>query len=145
MFFLAWLWISFHCAFIGIPWVKIYRDSAINTFVNRQRLLIKNGAQVKMGSWKKAADIVRRWWLRRNEQARGGGGECWALALTFQGVWPLNYLQTTAVEWWSIHLANDRSSHADASPNLTKQTLVSSCSHWSWLEEANSSCNAKRI
>lgn len=76
-------------------WVKIYRDSAITSCVNSQRLRIIKGDGVKMGSWRKEADKVDDE-MRRKEQARGQN--VLVLALTFHGVWTLNYLQTTAVE-----------------------------------------------
>lgn len=55
--------------------VKIYRDFAINRSVNRQRLLIRKGDGVKMGSWRKEADKVEDDEMRRKEQARGLNAE----------------------------------------------------------------------
>lgn len=55
--------------------VKIYRDFAINRSVNRQRLLIRKGDGVKIGSWRKEADKVEDDEMRRKEQARGQNAE----------------------------------------------------------------------
>lgn len=55
--------------------VKIYRDFAINRSVNRQRLLIRKGDGVKIGSWRKEADKVEDDEMRRKEQAMGQNAE----------------------------------------------------------------------
>lgn len=54
--------------------MKIYRDSAINRSVNRQKLLMVKGDGVKMG-WRKEADTVEDDEMGRKEQARGQHAE----------------------------------------------------------------------
>lgn len=89
------------------------------------------GDGVKMG-WRQGGWHSRRWWNGKERTSKGA--TCWVSALTFQCVWTVNHVQTAAVEWWSILLANVRSRRGRCSANFDKADLVISCSHWSGLE-----------
>lgn len=71
------------------------------------------GGELEKGSWQSKM-------MMTEEGQVAGWGNCWALAL---GIWTSNYLQTTAVEWWSIHLANVRNSQGKCCAKFDRADL----------------------